>query len=109
MNLPHTFTYTHIYDHRIAELQDYGVNVYASVHGETDIEEAKKAGFNLFAFATKIPKKKGGTPDAPKYIDLPVLGRTLVCPEQRMGRKRVTCDKCKWCVEGKGNVAFLEG
>lgn len=105
---PFIFTYTHFYDARIAKLQEVGITIYASVHDTEDVETAKAAGFRLFAFATTIKKKLGGSRDVARYIELPVLGRTLVCPEQRLGRDRVTCDRCKVCIEGKQNVAFLK-
>lgn len=105
---PYVFTYTHFRDARIAKLQEVGISVYASVHNADDVEAAKAVGFKLFAFATTIKKSRGGSKDSPKYIELPVLGRTLVCPEQRMGRDRVTCDKCNVCIQGKQNVAFLK-
>lgn len=104
---PFIFAYTHFYDARIAKLSEVGITVYASVHNANDVETAKKAGFTRFAFATEIKKTRGGSHDVARYIELPVLGRTLVCPEQRLGRDRVTCDTCKVCIEGKQNVAFL--
>lgn len=104
--IPHIWTYTHSYLKSLANLNH--VNVYASVHNENDVKKAKANGFKLFAYALTDRKRKGGSPDYPKFVDLPVIGKTLVCPEQRLGRKRVTCDKCRWCVEGKGNVAFLK-
>jgi hypothetical protein len=100
------WAYTHYYTKMLAKMPN--VSMYASVHNAQDIKKAKQAGFTLFAFCSKIKGKNGGNADAPKFIDVPGLGKTLVCPEQRLGRKRVTCDKCRWCVEGKGNVAFLE-
>ena len=107
-NKPRIWTYTHLYYKCIAELANYGVKVYASVHNDADVKKAKAKGFRLFAFCTTIKKKKGGSRDQAKRIELPVIGKTLVCPEQIMGRKRVTCDSCNWCIDGKGNVAFLE-
>jgi len=106
--LPDIWVYSHAYFKAVSDLANFGVKVYASVHNNDHIRKAKKAGFKLFAFCTTIKKKKGGSKDHKKRIDLPVLGNTLVCPEQIMGRKRVTCDTCKWCITGKGNVAFLE-
>lgn len=104
---PYVFTYTHFLDARISKLEEVGISVYASVHNEADVIKAKAAGFKHFAYVTDIKKKKGGSHDSPRYIELPVLGRTLVCPEQRMGRKKVNCDICKVCIGGKQNVAFL--
>ncbi len=109
--------YTHVYDHRIVRLADLGGSVYASVHNRKQLRKARSLGFTLFAYISKSRKKKGGSLDAPKYLTFDGK-RFLVCPEQRLGRLRVTCcgsDKkgikttaCNWCVFGKGNVAFLE-
>ena len=104
--LPHIWAFTHVYLKSLANLKD--VNVYASVHNEGDVKKAKQKGFTLFAYLLPDRKKKGGSRDFPKFVNLPVIGKTLVCPEQRLGRKRITCDACRWCVEGKGNVAFLK-
>lgn len=106
--LPHIWVYTHAYYKGISNLSKTGINVYASVHNKLDYEKAKKAGFDLFAFCSTIRKKKGGSRGVDKYIEVEELGRTLVCPEQRLGRNRVTCDKCKFCISGKGNILFLE-
>jgi hypothetical protein len=108
------WTYTHILDKRLLTLERYGVKIYASVNTPTEAEYARSAGFSLIAYCTDIKKKKGGSRDVTTYIDLPVIGRTLVCPEQRLGRKRVTCagtkttTRCGWCIDGRGDVAFLE-
>ena len=104
---PYIWVYTHVYQKSISNLQQEGVAVYASVHSEKDVKKAKQKGFTLFAWAIDTPKKKGGSQDFPAKIELPVIGKTLVCPEQRLGRKKITCDKCRWCIEGKGNVVFL--
>ena len=107
------WVYTHIYDSQIAELEKYGVNVYASLHSESDMEKARLAGFTKYAYCSTIKKKRGGSKDAPKFMDWNGE-HFLVCPEQRMGRKRVTCTggkqttACMWCVKGKGNVMFLD-
>ncbi len=108
LNIPYIWVYTHVYQKSIAQLQRKKVSVYASVHNTEDVKKAKAKGFKLFAWAIDIPKKKGGSKDFPAKIDLPILGSTLVCPEQRFGRKKITCDKCRWCIEGKGNVVFLK-
>lgn len=100
------WTYTHVYQKDVFALQKEGMSVYASVHNKADIKKAKKEGARLFAYVLPARKRKGGSYEHPKYVDLPILGRTLVCPEHRLG-DRVTCDRCRWCVEGKGNVAFL--
>ena len=70
-------------------------------------------GFTKYAYCSTIKKKRGGSKDAPKFMDWNGE-HFLVCPEQRMGRKRVTCTggkqttACMWCVKGKGNVMFLD-
>ena len=101
------FTYTHFLDARVAKLQEVGINIYASVHNEADVMKAKAAGFTRFAYITDIKKKKGGSKDSLPRVMLPVIEKTLVCPEQRLGRKTITCDVCKVCVNGKQNIAFL--
>lgn len=104
--IPHIWAYTHKYLKSIASLPL--TNMYASVHNASDIKKAAKAGFNLFAWCSKMLGKNGGNRKAPSKLYVPGLGKTLVCPEQRFGRKQVTCDKCRFCIEGKGNVCFLE-
>lgn len=107
--MPKTWFYTHIYSKILAKLGNLNnVAAYASVHSSEDLRKAKRAGFNLFAYVIKVKKKKGGSQDFPAYVDVPELGRTLVCPEQRLGRDKITCEKCKYCIEGRGNVVFLE-
>ncbi len=107
------WVYTHIYDSRIAELESYGINVYASVHNADELAEAKKAGLTKYAYCSTMKKRRGGSVDAPKYV-IWESERFLVCPEQRMGRKRVTCTggkgttACNWCVKGRGHVMFLD-
>jgi hypothetical protein len=102
------WTYTHVYDKEVADLQNYGINIYASVNTEKQAKLAKKNGFKLFAWSTDLVKSKHKSNlDKPKYVDLPVIGSTLVCPEQRVG-KSLTCSKCQWCIQGKGNVAFMK-
>jgi hypothetical protein len=105
--MPDVWVYTHVFDARVSALRHLGVKIYASIHSIEGYIKAKKAGFKLFAWVLQDRKKKGGSKDAPKYVNLPVIGRTLVCPEQRLGRKRVQCTLCKWCITGKGNIAFL--
>lgn len=107
-NHPHIWAYTHVYLKSIAKLAQPKVSVYASVHNEEDVKKAQNKGFKLFAWQVDIRKRKGGSPDVSKKLNLPILGETLVCPEQRLGRKKITCDKCRWCIEGKGNVVFLK-
>ncbi len=120
--LPSIWLYTHcLTESAILKLEKFGVSVYASVNTEKEYETAKKTGFKLFAFCSKFRKKKGGSKDFPKYTDQAITTeRTLVCPEQRLGRNRVTCcgsvksykfektTACNWCVKGKGDIVFLE-
>ena len=114
-SLPDIWTYSHGYYKSIANLQDFGIRMYASIHNSTDLKAAKKAGFKLFAYCTTIPRKKGGSADAPKLIVLD-NEKFITCPEQRRGRSNggVTCTggndsiKCDLCVRGLANVAFLE-
>lgn len=113
--LPNIWTYTHGYYSDIAKLQNYGIRVYASIHNSADLKKAKRAGFKLFANCTTIPRKKGGSLDAPKLVILDEV-KFVTCPEQRRGRSNggVTCTgsgesiKCDLCVRGLANVAFLE-
>jgi hypothetical protein len=108
---PWTWGYTHIYSKLIASLSNGKVSVYASVHSEADVKAAKRKGFKLFAYVLKDkkyrPNGKKSNKDYPTRVNIPILGDTLVCPEQRLGKDKVTCEKCRWCIEGKGNVAFL--
>lgn len=118
-SVPRIWTYTHVYMKEIADLVKYGVNVYASVHNAKDMADARKAGFTKFAYVDTAhrftsKKRKGGSPKAPKYVTFN-RKRFLVCPEQRLGRGRVTCTggngstACLWCVKSSGqNVAFIE-
>lgn len=104
--LPHIYTYTHKLVKTLAKLP---ISVYASVHNERDIIVAQQAGFKLFAYCSEIQRsKRHSNRHIPTFINLPIIGRTLVCPEQRLGRKKITCDKCRWCIEGKDNVMFLK-
>ena len=108
VSLPWIWFYTHSYSKMIADLHGDKVVMYASVHCEEDVKKAKAKGFNLFAWQINDKKKKGGSRDYPAKVNLPIIGNTLVCPEQRLGRRKITCDKCRWCIEGKGNVVFLK-
>lgn len=113
--LPDIWTYTHGYYKVIADLQNYGIRTYASIHNKVDLKKAQRAGFKLFAYCTTIPRKKGGSLDAPKLVILDEV-KFVTCPEQRRGRSNggVTCTgsgesiKCDLCVRGLANVAFLE-
>ncbi len=113
--LPDIWTYSHGYYKVIADLQNYGIRTYASIHNSEDLKKAKRAGFKLFANCTTIPRKKGGSADAPKLVILDNV-KFITCPEQRRGRSNggVTCTgsgesiKCDLCVRGLANVAFLE-
>lgn len=109
---PTIWLYTHFYSRHISSLSYYGVNVYASIHNKDDYKKAKRAGFKLYAYVSTDRQKKGGSYEYPKYVET-ILGRTLVCPENRLGRDRVTCagtstsTACNFCVHGRGNICFL--
>ncbi len=100
LQLTSIWTYTHVYREEIAQLSNCGINVYASVHSAKDVRNASKEGFTLFAWASTIRKRH----NKETQMQLPILGKTLICPQQTKG---ITCDKCKWCKEGKGNIVFL--
>ncbi len=109
--LPDIWAYTHLYDSKLLQLAKLGVHLYASVNSDSDYQRAKLAGFTLFAFVTEHKKAKGGSKNFTPRLDIvygdDAYNRTLVCPEQRLGRDKITCDTCKWCTKGKGNIAFL--
>ena len=119
--LPDMWFYTHIYDSRLVAFEKY-MNVYASVHNDDDMNEAKAQGFKLFAWcdsdqkiAKKRPKRKAAAAEwrnsLPKLV---VLNGTkfITCPEIRRGRGVVTCTPtkgsvdCNLCVKGLANVLF---
>jgi len=117
VELPKIWVYTHFYDSILTKSLSKYMMLYASVHNKVDIRKAKKAGFKRFAFIDTdhnfMPKKrKGGSHDAPKYVEFEGI-RLLVCPEQRRGRKLVTCTgsknttACQWCLKGN-DVAFIK-
>lgn len=119
--LPLMWFYTHIYDSRLADMSKY-MAVYASVHNADDMNQARKAGFNRFAWcdsdknvAPKRPKSKVKA-DAWRN-ELPKLTiiqgeKFVTCPEIKRGRNNVTCTgnknsiACNMCVKGTANVLF---
>lgn len=110
------WAYTHFLHSSVSDLQNYGIQMYASTHTEEDIKKAMKAGFSLFAHILPEKKKKGGSKDHAKKVDLPILGSVHICPEQirgRSGTKAVTCTgsktsvACTLCTRGFSNIAFL--
>lgn len=124
--LPKMWVYSHVLRREVAALADLGIAVYASIHTAADLRKAKQAGFKLFALADLsgglvAPAPRGGANYAkrssdwraslPRWVEL-AGERFLVCPEQRRGRGVVSCSggldslACKWCVNGRGNVAF---
>lgn len=119
LELPNIWTYTHFYRREIVKALGKYIKLYASVHNRDDIKAAKRAGFKLFAFIDTDhlftrKKTKGTSNDSPKRIEFSGQ-KFVVCPEQRMGRTKVTCTgskgttACKWCVRNGGeNVAFIE-
>jgi len=108
------WTYTHIYHKRLAALSARGVSMYASVHNASDIEQAQRAGFKLFALVLPYRPKRckpqvRALPvyDGPRFIEQDGR-RYLVCPAQHNPNgKKITCSQCRHCIEGRGNVAFL--
>jgi hypothetical protein len=122
LDLPEMWFYTHIYDAALVSLDKY-MAVYASIHNDADMQAAKDAGFQLFAWcdsdekiAPKRPKANKKKADAwraslPKMV---VLNneKFVVCPEIRRGRGVVTCTgtkdsiACDMCVRGLANVLF---
>ena len=119
--LPDMWFYTHIYDSRLVAFEKY-MNVYASIHNDDDMNEAKAQGFKLFAWcdsdekiAKKRPKRKAAAEVWRKSLPkLVVLNDTkfITCPEIRRGRGVVTCTPtegsvdCNLCVKGLANVLF---
>jgi hypothetical protein len=119
--LPDMWFYTHIYDSRLVSLEKY-MNVYASVHDDSDMNTARAEGFKLFAWcdsdkkiATKRPRGKAKAEAWRKSLPkLVVLNgeKFVTCPEIRRGRGVVTCTptkgsvSCELCVKGLGNVLF---
>lgn len=119
--LPDMWFYTHIYDSRLADMSKY-MAVYASVHNVDDMNKAKQAGFNRFAwcdsdknFAEKRPRSKAKAEqwrsNLPKVIS--IEGEKFVtCPEIKRTRNVITCTgnknsiACNMCVKGRANVLF---
>lgn len=120
-SLPNMWFYTHIYDSRLVALEKY-MNVYASVHDDNDMNEAKSKGFKLFAWcdsdtkiAPKRPKNKAKADAWRKALPKLVVlndAKFVVCPEIRRGRSVITCTgtkdsiSCDLCVKGLANVLF---
>jgi len=120
--LPRMWAYTHIYDNRIVETLGQYITLYASVHNKKHLEDAKAAGFKLFAWCDTnqqfAPKKKRGKASGEQRKVAPKLAiiegeRYITCPEMLQGRDKITCtggkDKkvCDLCVRGLANVLFL--
>jgi len=114
--LPVMWAYTHFYDSRIVDRLSPFIKLYASVHNAENLQAAKTAGFQYFAWCDtdgNFPKKgKGGNRNAPKLAI--IEGEKFVtCPEMRLGRDAFTCTGCKTtnacnlCVNGLANVLFL--
>jgi hypothetical protein len=120
-SLPDMWFYTHIYDSRLVSMEKY-MNVYASVHNANDYNEAKSAGFKLFAWcdsdmkvAPKRPRSKVKADAWRKALPKLVVlenEKYITCPEIRRGRGVVTCTptkgsvSCELCVKGLANVLF---
>jgi hypothetical protein len=98
------------------------MNVYASVHDDNDMNEAKSKGFKLFAWcdsdmkiAPKRPKSKAKAEAWRKALPKLVVlngSKFVTCPEIRRGRATITCTgtkdsiECNLCVKGLANVLF---
>ena len=121
-SLPTMWAYTHIYDSKLSQKLGKYIIIYASVHNDDDMAQAKAAGFTRFAWcdsdekiAAKRPRGKvkaaAWRNSLPKLV---VLGgeKFVTCPEIRRGRGVVTCTKtkssvnCQLCPKGLANVLF---
>ena len=97
------WTYTHFT--QSPEIASLPFDVYASCETQAYAQEARRAGFKLIAWV--VDDRAVTRANAPTTVDQTALGgddRTLVCPEYQRG---VTCEACRWCVDGRGDVAFL--
>ena len=103
---PQVLAFTHFNIPFVAHLF-YGFReffkLFASVHGEDDLNDAKKAGFEHFALT--MPDHIATWPANQAWVER-YGERWLVCPEQR--GKLPDCDSCRYCWMGRGNVAFLD-
>ena len=95
------WVYTHAWRElapHVRYLKQAGFAVYASVHWEPDARRASELGY-LLAIDQGEGKTKPGWRE--------IFGvRALQCPEQVKGSEAVTCDRCRFCARGKGNVIF---
>lgn len=108
------WTYTHTYHRDVASLRDEGLNVYATIHSESDRKQAERAGFGLFALV--IPMTRPGKVRA-ILKSLPVYegGDTVrhggreyfLCPQTTTPNAAPKCSECLHCPEGRGHTAFL--
>ena len=121
--LPKMWFYTHVYDNRLPKKLGKYFSIFASVHNENDMAEAKRNGFVKFAWcdsdmriAPKRPRGKAKKEEWKKQLPkLVILGgeKFVTCPEIRKGRDFVTCTgnkdskACKMCLDKeKPNVLF---
>jgi hypothetical protein len=122
-SLPKMWFYTHVYNQTIPDTLGEYFSIFASVHNVEHMEEAKKMGFQKFAWcdtdqkiATKRPrganKLKTWQQSLPKFT---IINNTkfVICPEIRKGRDFVTCtgddnsNACNMCLDKeKPNVLF---
>jgi hypothetical protein len=104
--LPSMWFYTHIYLKTLLKFTPY-MSVYASVHNESDYNEAKSKGFELFAWASEVRKPHHKSKDKTVPKKLNILGQdTQVCPNQI--NDKIDCQTCRWCVDGKDDIVFLK-
>jgi hypothetical protein len=94
------WTYTHAWKEvapHLKYLEAAGIATYASVHTEEEQREAERLGFKI---ALCVDARKGE--HTGKYWP---GAKAITCPEQ-IGTK-ASCEDCKYCTEGRGNVVFL--
>lgn len=102
---PKVWLYTHVADKRILELCKYGVAVYASIDNDKMLTKFKQAGFTLFAFNSEDRKGKPQKKIQHNKFQIFDGQKIPVCWEQ-LGTKK-TCADCKYCINGKGSIVFL--
>lgn len=96
---PKIWCYTHVLKPELSDLQNYGINIYASIDSDEDYKIAQQAGFKLFAFKTPYNKS-----DKTKYF-LHENKKLPICPEQNGLQE--SCESCKICINGISSLGFL--
>lgn len=85
--------YTQMYDLDWSEKPDNMI-VYWSIWPDTDMSKVPKEGLRAYV-------EDDGTGKIPSYKN------KLTCKQCTKGKDSdLTCDKCLWCYEGKGNIRF---